>query len=323
MPRHSNKSGNSIEDTARDERAIQVDKESLWAATKRVLADRRTQTIIGLLLLVFAVLAAISYVSYLFTGTADQSILGMDRADRISNRIQVTNLLGLPGAALAQWMIDGTFGFVSILLAFMIGLYGLRLMHAIDNLRCIRLLCTTVFWVLWGSTVLGFAQQTVHLGVYRWGGAFGAKAAAWLTSYVHITGTIAILAVLLVIFLIVTDPKFIDRCNAFGAWCAGLFKRKPKEEQQPDEEGNELTIDIPVNEEPETPQEDEEVTFTILLTRSRKRKKRLKMHMRTMHMPKNRKRNRCPMMADLPTERLPTSCKKRPRRPRKRTLRSR
>ncbi len=263
MPRHSNKSGNSIEDTARDERAIQVDKESLWAATKRVLADRRTQTIIGLLLLVFAVLAAISYVSYLFTGTADQSILGMDRADRISNRIQVTNLLGLPGAALAQWMIDGTFGFVSILLAFMIGLYGLRLMHAIDNLRCIRLLCTTVFWVLWGSTVLGFAQQTVHLGVYRWGGAFGAKAAAWLTSYVHITGTIAILAVLLVIFLIVTDPKFIDRCNAFGAWCAGLFKRKPKEEQQPAEEGNELTIDIPVNEEPETPQEDEEVTFTI------------------------------------------------------------
>lgn len=263
MPRHSNKSGNSIEDTARDERAIQVDKESLWAATKRVLADRRTQTIIGLLLLVFAVLAAISYVSYLFTGTADQSILGMDRADRISNRIQVTNLLGLPGAALAQWMIDGTFGFVSILLAFMIGLYGLRLMHAIDNLRCIRLLCTTVFWVLWGSTVLGFAQQTVHLGVYRWGGAFGAKAAAWLTSYVHITGTIAILAVLLVIFLIVTDPKFIDRCNAFGVWCAGLFKRKPKEEQQPAEEGNELTIDIPVNEEPETPQEDEEVTFTI------------------------------------------------------------
>ena len=263
MPRHSNKSGNSIEDTARDERAIQVDKESLWAATKRVLADRRTQTIIGLLLLVFAVLAAISYVSYLFTGTADQSILGMDRADRISNRIQVTNLLGLPGAALAQWMIDGTFGFVSILLAFMIGLYGLRLMHAIDNLRCIRLLCTTVFWVLWGSTVLGFAQQTVHLGVYRWGGAFGAKAAAWLTSYVHITGTIATLAVLLVIFLIVTDPKFIDRCNAFGAWCAGLFKRKPKEEQQPAEEGNELTIDIPVNEEPETPQEDEEVTFTI------------------------------------------------------------
>ena len=74
-------------------------------------------------------LAIIAYVSYLFTGTADQSILGMDRADRISNRVQVTNLLGLPGAKLAQFMVEGSFGFVSVLLAVMIGMYGLRLMH--------------------------------------------------------------------------------------------------------------------------------------------------------------------------------------------------
>ena len=270
MPRHSSKSGNSLEDTAREERAIREEKESLWAATRRVLMDRRTQIIIGLLLLAFAVLAAIAYVSYLFTGTADQSILGMDRADRISNRVQVTNLLGLPGAALAQWMIDGTFGFVSILLALMIGLYGLRLMHAMEELRCIRLLCVTVFWVIWGSTVLGFAQQMIHLGVYRWGGAFGAKAALWLTSYVHVVGTIAILAVLLTIFLIVTDPKFIDRCKAFGAWCAGLFHRKKKEPspvtddlQPTDAEGTEVVLDIPVETDDEPAKEDNEVTFTI------------------------------------------------------------
>ena len=270
MPRHSSKSGNSLEDTAREERAIREEKESLWAATRRVLMDRRTQIIIGLLLLAFAVLAAIAYVSYLFTGTADQSILGMDRADRISNRVQVTNLLGLPGAALAQWMIDGTFGFVSILLALMIGLYGLRLMHAMEELRCIRLLCVTVFWVIWGSTVLGFAQQMIHLGVYRWGGAFGAKAALWLTSYVHVVGTIAILAVLLTIFLIVTDPKFIDRCKAFGAWCAGLFHRKKKEPspvtddlQPTNAEGTEVVLDIPVETDDEPAKEDDEVTFTI------------------------------------------------------------
>ena len=270
MPRHSSKSGNSLEDTAREERAIREEKESLWAATRRVLMDRRTQIIIGLLLLAFAVLAAIAYVSYLFTGTADQSILGMDRADRISNRVQVTNLLGLPGAALAQWMIDGTFGFVSILLALMIGLYGLRLMHAMEELRCIRLLCVTVFWVIWGSTVLGFAQQMIHLGVYRWGGAFGAKAALWLTSYVHVVGTIAILAVLLTIFLIVTDPKFIDRCKAFGAWCAGLFHRKKKEPspvtddlQPTDAKGTEVVLDIPVETDDEPAKEDDEVTFTI------------------------------------------------------------
>ena len=252
----------------REERAIRVEKESLWTATKRVLQDRRTRMICGLLLLAFAALATIAYVSYLFTGTADQSILGMDHEEQIANRIQINNLLGLPGAKLAQFMVDGSFGFVSVLLALMIGMYGLRMMHVIKDIRAIRLLCINVFWVIWGSTILGFAQQMTHLGVYRWGGAFGTRAAAWLTSYVQIVGTLAILGVTLAIFLIVTDPKFIDRCKAFGQWCAGLFKRKPKTEMpeepefhEPDEDFGqpigdnepmeEVIVDVP-EEEPET-----------------------------------------------------------------------
>ena len=65
-----------------------------------------------------------------------------------------------------------------------------------------------------------------------------------MSSYVQVTGTILSLLVVLVIFLIVTDPRFIDRCKAFGEWCANLFKRKPKEEPsvispQPSEPENE------------------------------------------------------------------------------------
>ena len=262
MPRHSSKSGNSFEESTRSERAIRVEKESFWAATKRVFLDRRTQTIIGLLMLAFAVLATIAYVSYLFTGTADQSLLGMERADQVANRLQITNLLGLPGAKLAHFMIDGSFGFVSILLALLLGLYGLRLMHALKDIRAIRWCCCTVFWVLWGSTVLGFAQQMTHMGLYRWGGAFGSKAAAWLTSYVQIIGTVAILIVTLAIFLIVTDPKFIDRCKAFGLWFAGLFKRKHKEEPEQTE-----TIDIPLDVEvPVAGETAEEVVVDVPLT---------------------------------------------------------
>ena len=234
MPRTASKNRNIVDE--REERAIRVEEESLWAATKRVLLDRRTRMICGLLLLVFAGLAVIAYFSYLFTGTADQSILGMDHEDQIASRLQISNLLGLPGAKLAQFMVDGSFGFVSVLLAVMIGMYGLRLMHIKKVVRCIRIFCTTVFWVLWGSTILGFAQQMTHMGVYRWGGAFGAKAAAWLTSYVQIVGTLSILGVTLAIFLIVTDPKFIDRCKAFGLWFAGLFKKKEKPIDEPSDE---------------------------------------------------------------------------------------
>ena len=245
MPRTATKSRNIIDDRSA-ERAIRVEKTSAWESAKRLFADRRTRMVIGILMLTFAVIALLAYVSFLFTGTADQDILAMDRAGRLANREMIRNLLGLPGASLAQFLIDGSFGFVSILLIFMLTIYALRLMHVLKDIHAILLFCGGIFWVLWGSTVLGFAQQMTHMGVFRWGGSFGTWAAAWLTSYLNITGTVLILFAVLAIFLIVTDPRFIDRCKAFGLWVAGLFKRKPKDPETPIEPGEDITLDIPI-----------------------------------------------------------------------------
>ena len=268
MPRTSNKLSNSALERS-PERAIRVERLSWLEATKAFFADRRTRMIIGIVLLTFAVVAMIAYVSFLFTGTADQDILCMDHAGRLANRETVRNLLGLPGALLAQFLIDGSFGFVSVLLVMLIGAYGLRLMHVMHDIPAIKWFCSAVFCVLWGSVVLGFAQQMVHLGVFRWGGLFGTWAAAWLSSYIATTGMIVLLLVTMLIFLIVTDPRFIDRCKAFGAWVVCLFKRKPKEPKDPEDlsdSDEEITIDIPVSENPEDAdksEDSEEVTFTI------------------------------------------------------------
>jgi len=252
------------------ERAIRVERTNWLETIRDFFLDRRTRMIFGVLLTLFAVIALLSYISFLFTGIYDQSVLSLDHAERVANRLTVRNMLGLPGAELAQFMIDGSFGFVSILLVFMLAIYGLRLMHVFRDIRAILLFCGTTFWVLWGSVVLGFAQQMIHLGAFSWGGKFGTRAAAWLSSYVNITGTILILLALLVIFLIVTDPRFTERCKAFGAWVAKLFTRKPKEVEEPlptGEPGDELTIDIPLTEESvataENPEPSDEVTFTI------------------------------------------------------------
>ena len=267
MPRTVSKSRNPLSDDRPNERAIQVEKTPWWEMVKRFFAARETRMVAGVLLLAFAVIGIIAYVSFLFTGMYDQSILSLDHAGRVENREAIRNLLGLPGARLANFMIDGTFGFVSVLLMLMIAIYGLRLMHVFRDIHAIKLFCGGTFWVLWGAVVLGFAQQIVHMGIYRWGGAFGSMTAAWLVSYVNIIGTMAILFVTLVIFLIVTDPRFIDRCKAFGEWCKGLFKKKPKDSEEPEEnpegnpEGNEVTIDLPIEIE-ETPK-DEEVKVEI------------------------------------------------------------
>ena len=263
MPRTVSKSRNIADEQPR-ERAIRVEKGSFFESLKRFFMARETRMVIGILLLTFSVIALLSYISFLFTGTYDQDILSLDRAGRIANRNAIRNIIGLPGAVLAQFMIDGSFGFVSILLVFMLAIYALRLMHVLKDIRAILLFCGGSFWVLWGSVVLGFAHNMTHqMGFFRWGGAFGEAASRWLVSYVNTTGAILILLALLVIFLIVTDPRFIDRCKAFGAWCAQLFKRKPKEPEETSEPTDEVTIDIPVPEEPVEDKPSDEVTFTI------------------------------------------------------------
>ena len=231
---------------------------------KHYAMARETRMILGVLLLLFSVIALLAYVSFLFTGTADQSVLSQAYADQVANRHEIRNILGLPGARLARFLIDGSFGFVSILMVLMCGTYALRIMHVLKDIKAIKIFCTTAFWVLWGSIVLGFIQQLANIGAFRWGGRFGDAAASKMESYVHITGMVLILAAVLVIFLIVTDPKFIDRCKAFGFWFVGLFKKKTKVaengengengENDENDENDEVTIDIPlVDEETEVP----------------------------------------------------------------------
>ena len=272
MPRTSSKISNTPVDSA--PRAIKVEKPNAREAVQRFFKARETRMVLGIVLLTFSVIALLAYVSYLFTGTYDQSILSMDRPDRIANRLQIRNMLGLPGAMLAAFLIDGSFGFVSILPVLLVGVYALRLMHVLKDIPALKLFISGAFWVLWGSITLGFAHNMVHqLGVFLWGGAFGATCAQWLVGYVRELGTGLILLASLTIFLIVTDPRFIDRCKAFGAWVAGLFAKKPKPEPTPVEpensetpaepEGGEIVVDIPIEEAPKDEEKPEDVAFTI------------------------------------------------------------
>ena len=270
MPRTSSKISNTPVDSA--PRAIKVEKPNAREAVQRFFKARETRMVLGIVLLTFSVIALLAYVSYLFTGTYDQSILSMDRPDRIANRLQIRNMLGLPGAMLAAFLIDGSFGFVSILPVLLVGVYALRLMHVLKDIPALKLFISGAFWVLWGSITLGFAHNMVHqLGVFLWGGAFGATCAQWLVGYVRELGTGLILLASLTIFLIVTDPRFIDRCKAFGAWVAGLFTKKPKAAPEVPEtpetpikpEGEEVVVDIPIVEEPTEETKPEEVAFTI------------------------------------------------------------
>lgn len=229
----------------------------------------------GIILSVITLMLVVAFISFFFTGGHDYSIVVQPDA-RQAMRNEIQNALGLPGAVIARWLVDGTFGIASLAALVALALYSIRLIMYFP-LRRLRLLFIVLFILVWGSITLGFVQQQIGVGsFFRWGGAFGQIVATWGTSYIQWIGMSLILIATLIIFCIVVDKHFVEHCQQFGHWIAGLFKKKETTETFEDEEASTIdleplipTLDPEVTEEPEpipaievnieTPQEEETI----------------------------------------------------------------
>ena len=185
----------------------------------------------------------ISYISFFFSGGNDYSIVVQADA-RQDMRNEIQNALGLPGAVISRWLVDGTFGIVSLAALVALALYAARMM-VFFPLRKLRLLFIVLFILVWGSIMLGFVQQQMGVGsFFRWGGAFGQIVAAWGTSYIQWIGMSLILLATLIIFCIVVDKHFVEHCQQLGHWIARLFKKKEEQEQDLPLEDEQATNEI-------------------------------------------------------------------------------
>ena len=185
----------------------------------------------------------ISYISFFFSGGNDYSIVVQADA-RQDMRNEIQNALGLPGAVISRWLVDGTFGIVSLAALVALALYAARMM-VFFPLRKLRLLFIVLFILVWGSIMLGFVQQQMGIGsFFRWGGAFGQIVAAWGTSYIQWIGMSLILLATLIIFCIVVDKHFVEHCQQLGHWIARLFKKKEEQEQDLPLENEQVTNEI-------------------------------------------------------------------------------
>lgn len=234
-----------------------------FQACWQFLCSSRFRLIAGIVLLFVALLLLISYISFFFTGANDFSIIEQ-AADRRAMRLGIRNALGLPGALISDWLINDTFGIVSILLIAALATYAVWLLHEFP-LRGWRVFAIAAFGLLWGSVTLGFAQQITGFDTFfRWGGAHGQAVSAWATSYIQPLGLLLVLLVTLVIFLIVIDRHFIEHCQRFGKWCKGLFHKKEtasEEDLQPVQPEEDTPIEITTDDN-----KSEEEGFVIDLT---------------------------------------------------------
>lgn len=232
-------------------------------SVRDIMMSSRFRLAMGIALISITLMLVIAYVSFFFTGANDFSII--EQVDiRRGMRLEVQNALGLPGAVVSRWLIDGAFGVVSLAALVALALYAVRMMVEYP-LKRLRVLFITLFVLVWGSVTLGFAQQIIGVGTFfRWGGAFGQMVAAWATSYVQWIGLLLILIAVLVIFLIVVDKHFVEHCQQFGQWVVGLFKKKTESSESSDssdmleeDETTDNVIDIVI--EPQSAEELEDV----------------------------------------------------------------
>ncbi len=230
----------------RVESAHKMTASEFLKTSRDIFHSTRFRLIVGIVLLAMALMLLIAYISFFFTGANDYSIIE-HAADRRAMRAGITNALGLPGAVISSGLIDGAFGIIVLLPILALGVYAARLLFEFPLKRW-KLLFITLFGLLWGSVVLGFAQQMTGIdSFFRWGGAHGQIISEWATSYIQWLGLLLILAVVLVIFLIVIDRHFVDNCRRFGQWCKHLFARKPKpQEEQESTDVQEDTDDTPI-----------------------------------------------------------------------------
>lgn len=182
-----------------DPAAFKKDKEP-EVKVKELVKDERTHKLVGTICLLLALYLFIAFTSYLFTWQDDQDkVFDLSYKILFNNEVHVENLLGRLGAFTAHLFFYKGFGVASYLFSYFFFILGL---NAIVGRRVFRIWRNTryiIFGLVFISTTLSFGLQGFS---FPWGGACGVMISTYLHGFLGFTGTILLLGVAGLAFLI-------------------------------------------------------------------------------------------------------------------------
>jgi S-DNA-T family DNA segregation ATPase FtsK/SpoIIIE len=166
--------------------------------------DKKFQLSFGFFLLGLSVFLLISFISYLFTGKADQSVVNsiIETGMRTAG-LEAENWLGLFGAYTAHYFIFEWFGIASLLLPPLFFIIGIWVVYGKAIYPIERGIYFVIFFLIWLSTTMGFViLSSDEISVWGFlGGNVGYELAVWGDSLMG-WGTAIFLAFTLLIFSI-------------------------------------------------------------------------------------------------------------------------
>ena len=176
--------------------------------------------IIGLVLVIFSIYLLLAFISFFFTGAADQSILDSgDAADLVSVDNGVRNYAGSRGAQLADYLINDCFGLASFFILAFLVMAGLKLMK-VRKVRLWRWFMGCALLLVWFSVFFGFAFGSFYADSFIYpGGMHGYNVSRWLESQIGTPGVWMLLLVTALCFFIYFSARTIG-------WLRDVFALK-------------------------------------------------------------------------------------------------
>ncbi|KJF43863.1 FtsK/SpoIIIE family DNA translocase [Draconibacterium sediminis] len=190
----------------------------------------------GLFVLLTAAYLLISFVSFLFYGAADQSIMDSGWREFLFNtEVKAQNKGMKLGAYLSEVIMNRGFGLASFGLVYLMAITGARILGRKTG-NFLKSVWYTLICIIWFSVALGlFLNKTDAGSAIYWGGHYGFILSNWLRSLIGIVGLVFLLFISGLAIVVV---RFDGAFNMLK----GLLKRKSDDTEQEDAEMEETTI---------------------------------------------------------------------------------
>lgn len=174
----------------------------IFFSKPKFLTDERTRFLVGITLSLFTIYTSIAFVSFFFTGGADQSKLDIKWLELITNsEIRVENWTGKTGAHLSNLLINKGFGVASFSFLYVMTVLSLRSWGIkIQSLR--KSIIYTLLFSIWLSVSMAFlfVDSTSDSFLFL-GGTHGFFISEWLISIIGSIGTLFLLILSLLCLL--------------------------------------------------------------------------------------------------------------------------
>ena len=203
----------------------------------RFFTDPRFKLAFGFFLLLLSVFLLTAFVSYLFTGKADQSIVeATGESGLIQTGKEAKNWLGLYGALVSHYSIFRWFGIAAFFIPPLLFAWGFRILFHRSIMPMLSVFAFCLFATLWLSLLLGYLAL-INQGSSEWGYLGGGLGDAMAEVFQSMFGWGTFLFLILSLFIFIVfffnitalnvmaprDPKPMGNDAIVGEDADGLF----------------------------------------------------------------------------------------------------